>query len=368
MASRLGELVGALAERLEVALEGDPEMLIEAVAPLDSAGPHHLSFLKSARHRRAAAASAAGALIVPQDADAEALGGKDRPLLRTPEPAVALAFALELLHPAPRYVPGIDARAAVAEGTNIAPSAHVGALAVVGAGSSVGARSAVLPTAVIGAGCILGEGVVVHPHAVLYDGVRLGDGVIVHAGAVVGADGFGYATDRRGQHHKIPQVGSVVVEDGVEIGALSAVDRGAFEATRIGAGTKVDNLVQVGHNVDVGRHCLLCGQAGVAGSSRLGDGVVLAGQAGVVDHVEIGDRTLVGAASAVLGSHPQGGQRLSGYPARNHAEWRREVVSVSQLTALKRRLKAAERALEALSPHQDSSSSASLSDTEDGSK
>ncbi|MGH9360539.1 MAG: UDP-3-O-(3-hydroxymyristoyl)glucosamine N-acyltransferase, partial [Thermoanaerobaculia bacterium] len=184
-----------------------------------------------------------------------------------------------------------------------------------------------------------------HPHVVLYDRTEIGEGAVVHAGVVLGSDGFGYAT-HGGVHHKIPQVGRVVIEEGVEIGANSAVDRATLGETRIGRGSKLDNLVQVGHNVQVGPASVLCGQVGIAGSARLGAGVVLAGQVGVANHLELGDGTQVAAKSAVLASAPAG-SRLAGIPAVELRSWRRQAVLLAKLEEMARRLRALERRLAA---------------------
>jgi UDP-3-O-[3-hydroxymyristoyl] glucosamine N-acyltransferase len=200
---------------------------------------------------------------------------------------------------------------------------------------------------VIGRGCVVGEGAVLHPQVVLYPETEIGPGSIVHAGAVLGADGFGYATSG-GAHHKVPQVGRVVVEKDVEIGANSAIDRATLGETRIGEGTKIDNLVQVGHNVQVGRHCILCGQAGIAGSTRLGDWVVLAGQAGVSGHIQLGDGAQVAAKSAALTSvEPR--TQVAGIPAVELKRWRRQTVLLSRLEEMSRRVRALERKLAARS-------------------
>jgi UDP-3-O-[3-hydroxymyristoyl] glucosamine N-acyltransferase len=188
---------------------------------------------------------------------------------------------------------------------------------------------------------VVGERAVLHPHVVLYEGTEVGAGSVVHAGVVLGSDGFGYAT-HGGVHHKIPQVGRVVVEEEVEIGANSAVDRATLGETRLGRGSKLDNLVQVGHNVQVGEASILCGQVGIAGSARLGKGVVLGGQAGVGNHLTVGDGTQVAAKSAVLADAAPG-SRLGGIPAVELGAWRRQAVLLGKLEEMARRLRALER-------------------------
>jgi UDP-3-O-[3-hydroxymyristoyl] glucosamine N-acyltransferase len=334
---RLAELAGLIRGRVE----GDPERLVESIQALETAGPGDLALLKDPRYRRQAEASRAGVLLVGPGLE---VAGRD--LLVADDPSAAFGRLLELFHPRDVRPAGIHPTAAVEEGAEVDPTAHVGPYAVIGAGSRIGAGAAVHALVVVGRRCTVGAGAVLHPHAVLYDGTAVGAGSEVHAGAVLGSDGFGYAT-AGGVHHKVPQVGHVVVEEGVEIGANSTIDRATLGETRIGAGTKIDNLVQVGHNVRVGRACLLCGQAGIAGSTRLGDGVVLAGQAGVSGHLEIGDLAQVAAKSAVLGP-VAAGQKVAGIPAAPLGKWRRQTVLTGQLEEMSRRLRDLGRRLERL--------------------
>ncbi|MFY9825005.1 MAG: UDP-3-O-(3-hydroxymyristoyl)glucosamine N-acyltransferase [Thermoanaerobaculia bacterium] len=340
MTYRLAELAELVGGRIE----GDPERAVETIRILEEAGPADLSFLTSPRYRAQAIASRAGALLVgPPLADKAALG---RDLLVVDDPGYALALLLARFHPAlpgSRREPGVHPTAILEPGCEVDPTAHVGPYVVVGEGSRIGAGAALHAFVAVGRGCVVGEGAVLHPHAVLYDGTEVGAAAIVHAGVVLGADGFGYAT-HGGAHHKVPQLGRVVVEADVEIGANSTVDRATLGATRIGAGTKIDNLVQVGHNVQVGRHCILCGQAGIAGSARLGDGVVLAGQAGVAGHIQLGNRVQVAAKSAALAS-VEAGTAVAGVPAVELRKWRRQTVLISRLEEMSRRLRALERRL-----------------------
>jgi UDP-3-O-[3-hydroxymyristoyl] glucosamine N-acyltransferase len=341
----VGYRLAELAERVGGRVEGDPERAVEAIRPLESAGPRDLSFLKDPRYRGQAAASGAGALLVgPALADA-ALG---RDLLVADDPSWALARLLAVFHPEERRPPGIHPTAILEPGSTVDSEAHVGPYAVIGAGSRVAAGAAVLAFVAIGRGCAVGEGAVLHPHAVLYDGTEVGARSIVHSGAVLGADGFGYAT-HQGAHHKVPQVGRVVLEEDVEVGAGSTIDRAMLGETRIGAGTKIDNLVQVGHNVVTGKHCILCGQAGIAGSARLGDYVVLAGQSGVAGHIELGDGAQVAAKSAALASvEPR--TQVAGIPAVEMRKWRRQAALLSRLEEIVRRLRAVEKRMEGEKP------------------
>ena len=213
------------------------------------------------------------------------------------------------------------------------------------AGEVIGGRAR------IGRGCRVGAEAVLHPHVVLYDGTDIGNRVEVHAGSVLGADGFGYASDARG-HVKVPQVGRTVVEADVEIGALSAIDRALLEETRIGAGSKIDNLVQVGHNVQVGRGCLLCGQVGIAGSARLGDHVVLGGQSGAADHVEIASGVQAAGKSAILQSVSEPGLQVGGIPAVDLKRWRRQQARLGLLDRMARRLRALEQKIKSLASKQ----------------
>jgi UDP-3-O-[3-hydroxymyristoyl] glucosamine N-acyltransferase len=335
----VGYRLAELAELVGGRIEGDPERAVETIRILEEAGPADLSFLTSPRYRAQAAASSAGVLLVgPALADKTVLG---RDLLVVDDPGYALALLLARFHPAGGREPGVHPTAILEPGCVVDPTAHVGPYVVIGEGSRVGTNAQLHAFVAVGRSCVVGEGAVLHPHAVLYDGTEVGAASVVHAGVVLGADGFGYAT-HGGAHHKVPQLGRVIVEANVEIGANSTVDRATLGATRIGAGTKIDNLVQVGHNVQVGKHCILCGQAGIAGSARLGDGVVLAGQAGVAGHIQLGDRVQVAAKSAALAS-VEAGTAVAGIPAVEIRKWRRQAVLISRLEEMSRRLRALER-------------------------
>jgi UDP-3-O-[3-hydroxymyristoyl] glucosamine N-acyltransferase len=328
--------LGDLAERVGGEVLGSPARQVDGIRTLTEAGPRHLSFLTSAKYLGQAAASAAGALLVGRDST---LPGRD--LLRCAHPQLALAELLRLFHPAAPHPPGVHPTAVVGADCRFDDSVALGPYVVLGRGVSLGPGTVLHPHAVVGDGCRIGAGVVLHPHVVLYPGVVLGDGVEIHAGTVLGSDGFGYATVG-GVHHKIPQVGRVEIGAEVEIGALTAIDRALLGATSIGAGTKIDNLVQVGHNVVVGEASVLCGQAGIAGSARLGAGVVLAGQAGVSGHLELGAGAQVAAKSAALTPVPAG-TAVAGIPAAPIAAWRRQQALLRRLPEIWKRLLAVER-------------------------
>jgi UDP-3-O-[3-hydroxymyristoyl] glucosamine N-acyltransferase len=254
---------------------------------------------------------------------------------------VALTTLLRLFHPEPPEAPGIHATAAVGEGARVDPTASVGPHAVIEAGAVIGARSRVGALSFVGAGVVIGEDVVLYPRVVVRDGVRVGHRVIVHPGAVLGADGFGYAFDGAA-HRKIPQVGGLRVGDDVEIGANATIDRGTLGDTVIGRGSKIDNLVQVGHNCQVGEHVILVAQVGVSGSCRIGSRAVLAGQVGIVDHVTVGEGAILTAQSGVAGDVPAG-EVWSGSPSRPSMETRRIWAAESMLPDLIRKVRALEK-------------------------
>lgn len=334
---RLGELAAAVGGRVR----GNAELRISGIHSLEKAGPEHLSFVTRAAFRDRLAASGAGALLIPESLAAEL--EDSRPLLLTEDPQLALVELLPFFHPPLEQPAGAHETAVIGEGCEVAETARLGPFSVLGDGSSVGPGAVLHAHVVVGRDCRIGAAAVLHPHVVLYDGTEIGERTILHAGVVLGADGFGYVT-RSGEHIKVPQVGRTVVESDVEIGALAAVDRAALDETRIGAGTKIDNLVQVGHNTKIGRGCILSGQSGIAGSARLQDYVVIAGQAGVAGHLEIGRGVQVAAKSAVLQSVSEG--KVGGIPAFDLSKWRRTAAMLPRLGELARRVRALEKKVE----------------------
>jgi UDP-3-O-[3-hydroxymyristoyl] glucosamine N-acyltransferase len=335
-----------LARHVGGAAEGDGALELTGAAGLGEAGPGDVTFVDGPRRAAEAAASAAGAVIAPPGV---ALPG--RSVVRAADPRRAFALALELFHPVRRPPPGIHPAAVVEPGAAVDPTATVSAFCYVGAGAAIGPRSVLHPFAFVGAGATLGADVVVHPMVTLREGVRLGDRVIVHAGAVLGSDGFSYVFDGAA-HRKVPQVGTVEVGDDVEIGAGTTIDRATTGVTRIGRGTKIDNLVQVGHNVRIGEHAILVAQVGIGGSSTVGDGTVLAGQVGVADHIAIGPRAVVGAQAGVMGKVAAGevvagfGPQPRGAFLRSQAIYEHLPEMRRRLIDLEKRLAAAERALD----------------------
>jgi UDP-3-O-[3-hydroxymyristoyl] glucosamine N-acyltransferase len=329
--------LGEIASRIGGKVRGDAGCLVAGIKPLDQAGPDDLSFVAHPRYRRAAAASRAAGLIVGDDAIAPG-----RNLILVENPYAALAVAMGLFHAPERPAPGISPLAVLGEGTTPGRDVSIAPFVVAGRGCHIGDRAALMAGVVLGDGVRIGEDCVLHPGVVVYARSLLGARVTVHASSVIGSDGFGYAEQGDGRV-KIPQVGNVVVEDDVEIGACVAIDRATFGSTVVGRGTKIDNLVQIGHNVTIGEGSVLVAQSGIAGSTRLGRAVILAGQAGVAGHLEIGDRSVVGAKSAALQDLPAGSFVL-GHPAVDHREWKRSQAALRRLPDLLHAVARLERA------------------------
>jgi UDP-3-O-[3-hydroxymyristoyl] glucosamine N-acyltransferase len=328
-----------LADRLGCRLEGDGAATIVGVADLATARPDQIALFAHPRYKADAAATRAGGVIVAEDAPALA-----RPVLRARSPFLAFARALAHFHTPPRPAAGISPRADVAADAVVDPAATVGPFVAVGAGARVGAGTILASHVAIGAGAVVGRDCHLHAHVSIRDGCVLGDRVVVQNGAVIGSDGFGFTRDADGRHVKVPQVGIVVLEDDVEIGANTTIDRATVGETRVGAGTKIDNLVQVGHNCRIGRDVLLAAQVGLSGSATLEDRVTLGGQVGVQGHIVIGRGAVAAGQSGVTNS-VEPGRFVTGYPAIDNRAWRKASVVFAQLPALRERLKAIERRL-----------------------
>ena len=321
--------VRQLAEWVRGEVLGDGELPISNARTLTEAQPGDITFVEHDRHLAAWHASRASAAIVPPNVPVNG-----RPLIRVADPLMAFARIVQQLRGHPPEAAAISPAAHVHPTAKLGPGASVGPFAVVGEGCELGANCTLHPGAVVGRFCKLGHDVTLHPHAVIYDDSVIGNRVTIHANAVIGADGFGYR-QQDGKHVKVPQLGWVELEDDVEIGACTTIDRGTFGPTRVGAGTKIDNLVMIGHNCNIGRHNVLCSQVGIAGSSTTGDYVVMAGQVGIADHVDIGNQVTIGAQSGVAADISSNSQVL-GYPARPHKEQLRILLMMEKLPEIRK--------------------------------
>lgn len=320
-------------------LHGDPSVLVSAVAPLHRAGAGELSFLASPRYAHAAADTGASVLLVSPELSDTPTAAAVRVVV--PRPHEAVLNVLPLLYRQPERTAGVHPTAILGRGVRLGADVTVGAYAVLGDGVVLGDRAWVGDHCAVGAGVEIGADSRLFPHVTCYSGTTLGQRVLVHSGARLGSDGFGYVFSD-GVHRKIPHVGRCLISDDVEIGANTTIDRGSVDDTMVGAGTKIDNLVQIGHNCRIGRLCLIISQAGIAGSCTIEDGAVIAGQAGLGGHLTIGAGARVGAQAGVFGDVPAG-ESWSGYPARPHRESLRSLAAVARLPEVLREL---ERELE----------------------
>jgi UDP-3-O-[3-hydroxymyristoyl] glucosamine N-acyltransferase len=315
-------------------LVGDPAAVARRVAPVDRAGPAEVTFLANARYAPLLAHSRAAIVLVsPQ---LEATPGQVGARVVVENPHEAVLKLLPRLYRMPAAAPGVHPTVRIGRGATIGREVSLGPYVVIGDGAAVGDRTRLDAHVVLGDRVGVGSDCHLFPHVTVYSGTSLGSRVLVHSGARLGSDGFGYVF-AEGQHRKIPHVGRCVIEDDVEIGANTTIDRGSIDDTVVGAGTKIDNLVQVGHNVRIGKVCLLMAQVGIAGSTRVGDGSILAGQVGVVGHLTLGKGIRLGAQSGVMHDVPDG-ETWSGSPARAHRQWLRETAALAKLAGLLRDL------------------------------
>ncbi|HEX8906075.1 MAG TPA: UDP-3-O-(3-hydroxymyristoyl)glucosamine N-acyltransferase [Longimicrobiaceae bacterium] len=332
--------VAEVARIAEGEVEGDASLAVSGVKPLDEAGPGDLSFVAEPRYFPYIQASQARALLVARGSDAPVAG---RTVVRVDDPRRALARVLSALYPEERPAPGVHPTAVLGEGAEIDPTAAVGAYAVIGEGTSVGARARIGAHVVVGRRCRIEADAVIHPQATLYDGVFVGERSIIHSGARLGSDGFGFVPEGN-RLVKVPQVGGCRIEADVEVGANTTIDRGSIGDTVVGRGTKIDNLVQIGHNCRIGRSVIIVSQAGISGPTKIGDGAVLGGQSGFQGHIEVGAGARIGAQAGVTASVAPG-ETVSGYPARPHREALRVQAATFRLPELMRRVKEIERAV-----------------------
>jgi UDP-3-O-[3-hydroxymyristoyl] glucosamine N-acyltransferase len=324
-----------LAERIGAACEGR-DVEVNGVASFAGATEQSVVFVEQARFLEAALACEAGAVIVPAESEIGAAQGKA--LLRARNPRLAFALAAEALKRCEACEGGVDASAIVDPSAEVHATACVEELSVVGAGARIGARSHVGPGCMIGPGVVIGEDCSLVARVTVYAGTRMGDRVIVKAGAVLGGDGFGFVPDpATGRFHKFPQIGRLEIGNDVEIGANTTIDRGALDATVISDGVKLDNLIQVGHNVHIGRNVVIASQTGISGSSVLEDGVIVGGQVGIGDHVRIEQGVILGSGSGVLSKKVVRGKGVVfwGTPAKPLGEYLRELATLARLARKK---------------------------------
>ncbi|MCS6777437.1 MAG: UDP-3-O-(3-hydroxymyristoyl)glucosamine N-acyltransferase [Chloroherpetonaceae bacterium] len=326
-------------------IHGDSATPITGVASIAEAAPGDLVFAESARYLTEALRSPAAAILTAPEVPV-AVEEIHKPLILVDNPRLAFLQVLEALAPPPRYPASIHPTAVLGDHCQIGAGSHIGPHVTIGARATLGDRVVVLSGAHIGDECVIGDDTIIHPNVVLYPGVTVGKRCLLHAGCVIGADGFGFIPVGE-TLRKVPQQGTVIIDDDVEIGASTCIDRAKTGATRIGPGTKIDNLVHVGHNVHIGASCIIIAQVGIAGSVEIGNGVILAGQAGIKDHVKIGDGARIAAQGGVFGDVPPGAT-YSGYPARPHAQKLREHAATAQLPEYLRRIRALEQKVEEL--------------------
>ena len=321
-----------IAEHVRGEVLGDASVLITGLAAADQAQPGELTFAEKESYFAAAEQSAAAAILV-----SGAFTSVTKVIIRVANPRVAVARLLPLFHPAEPVTAGIDPSAVVAATAQVDPTAHIGPGCVLAEGVRVGARTVLMGGNHLGRGTVVGDETTLFPNVVLYARTKVGNRVSIHAGTVIGSDGYGYVFDE-GRHRKVLQVGNVVIHDDVEIGANAAIDRGALGSTVIGQGTKIDNLVHVAHNVSMGRHCLVMGQVGFAGSTRLEDYCVIASQSGIAGHLKLGPQATVGAKSGVMRDvGPK--ETVLGIPALPDKQMKRQWIAAGQLPETIRRVR-----------------------------
>ncbi|MHB8539488.1 MAG: UDP-3-O-(3-hydroxymyristoyl)glucosamine N-acyltransferase [Candidatus Acidiferrales bacterium] len=334
--------LGEIAARLQCALEGDPQIEITGVAGIEDAEPGQITFLANRRYRSAVSKTRASAIIAPQNEK-----GLSLPSLRAADPYLAFAHAIELFHEAPRYAPGIHPTAVISKAATIGPNAHIGPYCFVDDDVILGANAVLHSFVSLYRGARIGDNFFAHSHVSVRERCQIGDRVILQNGVVIGGDGFGFAHQPDGRWYKIQQSGITIIGDDVEIQANSAVDRATVGETKIGRGTKLDNLVQVGHACTIGEDTLLCGQVGLAGSTGVGNRCILAGQAACAGHLHMGDGAILTAQSAVSHDIPAGAT-YSGSPGIENKIWLRSVAIFNRLPELQKTVRDLEREVQSL--------------------
>ncbi|NTW64711.1 MAG: UDP-3-O-(3-hydroxymyristoyl)glucosamine N-acyltransferase [Nitrospirae bacterium] len=318
-----------LAEKVAGELAGRGDIDIRGVAGIGEAQDGDITFVADVKHLQDLAACRASAVIVPRGAPKPPI-----PSIAVKNPRYAFAQMLRIFHERPYAPGGVSERAVIGKDAVLGAGPTIHPFAVVSDGAKIGSRVTLYPGVFVGAGSSIGDDTVIYPNVSIREGVTIGSRVIIHSGTVIGSDGFGFVTEG-GLHHKILQIGGVIIEDDVEIGANCTIDRAALGMTRIKKGAKLDNMVHVAHNVTIGEHCLLAAQVGIAGSSTLGDYVVFGGQAGLADHTTVGDRAMVGGGSGVT-RNMEPGMVVAGFPAIPLREWLKAQVVFAKLPELKK--------------------------------
>jgi UDP-3-O-[3-hydroxymyristoyl] glucosamine N-acyltransferase len=340
---RRAATVAELAAHVGGRVRGDGATLIKGVASVVSAAEGEIAFIEDSKLFERARSSAASCLIVPEGAQVDASC-----LIEVKRPKLAFALVAELLHPPKRRAGARHPTAIIDESASVDESAFVGARVEISAGASVGANTQILSGAFVGERVRIGRDCVIHPNVVLYDSVTLGDRVILHAGVVVGADGFGYVPDAENVRHKFPQIGTVVIEDDVEIGAATCIDRGALGETRIGSATKIDNLVQIAHNVRIGSRVVIAAQTGISGSTVIEDDAVIGGQVGFGDHARVERGAVIGSKAGVLPGKIVRAGVWWGIPVQPLDQYKRLNAHLNRLPQLREEVKELRRRLEEL--------------------
>ncbi len=340
--------VRELAEHVKGRVAGDESLTILRVADLRSAASSEIAYVEDAKHFDAAAESRASCLLLPESPALPPLAEKpEQAIIFVASPKLAFAHIAALLHPPKRREPLVHPTAQVATTADVALTAYVGPRAVIGERSTVGAGTRIESGVVIGDNVTIGSDCVLHPNVTLYDDVTLGDQVVLHAGVCIGADGFGYVRDDMG-YHKFPQIGTVVIEDDVELGAHTCVDRAALGRTRIGRGTKIDNLVQVGHNVDIGERVVIASQTGISGSVIIEDDCVIGGQVGFGDHIRVQSGAVIGSKAGILPGKIVRPGVWWGVPIMPLDEYKRRNAHLGRLPEMRDEIKDLQRRLEEL--------------------
>ncbi|HBG06929.1 MAG: UDP-3-O-(3-hydroxymyristoyl)glucosamine N-acyltransferase [Geobacteraceae bacterium GWC2_58_44] len=330
-----------IAQYLGGSVSGDGEILISGLATLDDAGEGQLTFLANPKYAAKVATTRASAVLLPEGANAQGHNA-----IFHPNPYLAFAKLLTLFYTAPAAPLGVMAGAFVAEGVRMGADVSVYPGASIGSGVVLGDRVTLHPGVVLYPGVVLGDDVTLHANVSVRERCRIGNRVTIHDGTVIGSDGFGYAPDGT-SWYKIPQIGIVIIEDDVEIGSNNVVDRAALEVTRIGRGTKIDNLVQIGHNCVIGEDCMIVSQVGISGSTQLGNHVIMGGQVGVAGHIKIGDNVMVAAKSGVAASLAAN-QMVGGIPAIAHKDWLKASMTMPKLPEFRKTLSALEKRVKEL--------------------